>query len=63
MTEAVSPWTVIAEAQVWAHVSSCGIFGGQNGTTVGFTLSTSVSPCNCHSASAPYSLIHLSMTL
>ena len=43
--------------------SPCGICGGQNGTKIVFSPSTSVFPCQYHSTIAPYSSIHLPPTM
>jgi hypothetical protein len=53
MAEAVSRRPLTAEARVRSLVGSCGICGGQSGTRTGFSASTSVSPCQFHSTSAP----------
>lgn len=45
---------------VQSQASSCGICGGHSGNGTGFTLSSSYSPCHCHSSSSPHSFIHLS---
>lgn len=38
-----------AHARVWSQASPCEIFGGQSDTRTGFSTSTSVLPCKCHS--------------
>jgi hypothetical protein len=45
MAQAVSCWPLTAEARVRARVDPCGICGGQSGTVAGFSLSSSVFPC------------------
>jgi hypothetical protein len=57
MAQAVSRWPLTAEAQVRSRVDPCGICGGQIGTGAGFSPSSSVFPCQYHSAIAPYSSI------
>jgi hypothetical protein len=44
MAQAVSHRPLIAEAQGRARVSPCGIYGEQNGSGTGFSLSSSVFP-------------------
>jgi hypothetical protein len=53
MAQAVSRRTPTAEARVRSRVSPCGICGGQSGTGTGFSLSSSVFPCQFHSTGAP----------
>ena len=53
MAQAVSRRPLIAEARVRSRVSPCRICGGQSGTGTGFSLSTSVVPCQFHSTDAP----------
>ena len=45
-----------AKAGVWSRGSSCGIWGGHNGSGKAFSPSTSVSPCQYHSTSTLYSV-------
>jgi hypothetical protein len=47
MGQAVSRWSVTAEAPVRSRVRTCEICGGQSGTGTGFSPSTSVlGPCH-----------------
>jgi len=55
MVQAVSHWPVTPEVRVRSHANSCEVNGGPSGTGTGFTLSTSVLPCQYHSTNAPYS--------
>jgi len=65
MAQAVSRRPLIPETRVQFQVSPRGICDGQSGTVTGFSSSkpTSAFPCQHHSTSAPYSSIHLSLTL
>jgi hypothetical protein len=49
MAQAVSRRPLTAEAGVRALVNPCGICGGQSGTGIGFSPSSSVLPCQYHS--------------
>jgi hypothetical protein len=49
MVQAVSRWPLTAESRVRARVNACGICGGQSGIGTGFSLSSSVFPCQYHS--------------
>jgi hypothetical protein len=53
MAKAVSRRPLTAEARIRFRVSPCGISGVQSGTGAGFSPSTSVFPCQFHSAGAP----------
>jgi hypothetical protein len=53
MAQAVSRRPLTAEARVRSRVSPCGICDGQSGTGTGYSPSTSVFPCQFHSARAP----------
>jgi hypothetical protein len=50
MAQVGSRWPLNAEARVRARVNPCWICGGQSGT--GFSLSSSVFPCQYHSTVA-----------
>jgi hypothetical protein len=45
MAQVVSCWPLIADTRDHAQVNPCGICGGQSGTGTGFSLSSSVFPC------------------
>jgi hypothetical protein len=49
MAQAVSHRPLTAEARVRARVNPCGICGGQSGTGIGFSPSSSFFPCQYHS--------------
>jgi hypothetical protein len=53
MAKAISRRPLAAEAWVRSRVSPCGICGGQSGTEIGFSPSSSVFPCQFHSTGAP----------
>jgi hypothetical protein len=53
LAQAVSRQPVTAEARVRSRVGQCRIYGGQSGTGTGFSLGTSVFPCQFHSTGAP----------
>jgi hypothetical protein len=54
MGQAVSYWSITAEAQVQSQASPDGICGAQSGSGTGFSLSSLVFPCHCYSTSTPY---------
>jgi hypothetical protein len=51
----LAPGSLTAEARVRSRFSPCVIYGGQSGTGTGFSLSSSVFPCQYHSTISPYS--------
>jgi hypothetical protein len=53
MAQAVSRRPLTAKARVRSRVSPCRMCGGQSDTGTGFSLSTSVFPCQFHSTGAP----------
>ena len=57
MTHAVSCRLLTAVAWVRSWTSPCEVCGCQIGTGAGFSPSTSVLPCQCHSTNAPYSFL------
>jgi hypothetical protein len=52
MVQVVSRRPLTAEARVRSRVNPCGICGGQSGSGTGFSPSSSVFPCQYHSAVA-----------
>ena len=54
MAQAVSCWSVTAEAQVQSPASPDGICGAQSGIGTGISLSTLVFPYHCYSTNTPY---------
>jgi hypothetical protein len=53
MAQVISHQPLTAEARVRVRATPCGICGGQIGTETGFSLKTSVFPCQFHSTGAP----------
>jgi hypothetical protein len=53
IAQAVSRRPLTVETRVRSRVSPCEICGGQSGTGIGFSPSTSVFPCQFHSTGAP----------
>jgi hypothetical protein len=49
MAQAVSYWSLTAEARFHVQVSPCGICGGQSGPRTGLSPSSLVFPCQYHS--------------
>jgi len=62
MAQAASHQPLILGAQVQFQVNPCNICGGQSGTARDFALCTLVLPCQYHSTTVPFSLIHLAQT-
>jgi len=60
MFQAGSHWPCNAKDWFQTHASQHVICDGQSDTGTGFTLSTSVFPCQCQSTNAKHSFIHLS---
>ena len=58
MVQALSRRPAIAEARVQSQARPCGICGARSGTGIRFSPSSSVFPCQYHSASATYWAIH-----
>jgi len=58
MAEALSRWPFIMEAGVQSHANPCGTCSRQTIAGRGFSLGTSVFPCQNHSTSTPNSFIH-----
>jgi hypothetical protein len=54
VAQAVSRRPLTAAPRVCSHVSPCEICGGHSDTMTGFSPSTSVFPCPCHSSNALY---------
>ena len=48
-------WPLTIETWVHSRVRPCENYGQQSDTGTGFSLSTLVVPCQCHSTNAPYS--------
>jgi hypothetical protein len=63
VSQVVGRWPVTVDVKVWFQAFECGICGGQSDTWTGFSLSTSVFPCQYHSTSAPHSFIPISLML
>jgi hypothetical protein len=57
MAQAVSRRPFTAEARICARVGPCVICGGQSGTGTGFSPSSSVYLCQCHSTVAVRRLV------
>jgi hypothetical protein len=49
MAQVVSHRPLTAESRVRFGANPCGIYGGQRGTGTGFSLNSSVFPCQYHS--------------
>jgi hypothetical protein len=60
MAQVVRDWPLTTKAQVHAWLSPRGICGGQSGTRTGFSLSSSLLPCQYHSTMALHA--HISLT-
>ena len=63
MAQALSCRTLTAEDRVRSQISPREICVRKSGSGAGYTHSTSVHPCQYHSANAPYPFIHLPPTL
>jgi hypothetical protein len=52
MALVITGWPLTTEVWVHASVSPCGVCGGQSGTVTGYSLSSSVFPCQYYSTMA-----------
>jgi len=54
MTQVVSQQPLIPDATVQFRASQHAIYGGESDNRLGFSLGSSVFPCQCNSTSTPY---------